>query len=141
MLNWETAPFTDVRTAALNVERQYRDKKRSVVKEVGVFYSQEAPVGPSPGRGCGRGRPNFRGGYQGNQKGPRVRVKNNYCYACGESGHWSNECPQNNKCYLCGDLGHWAKDCQNKVKSLPQSPTAPPIANFTVTNPFTGNKE
>ena len=44
MLNWETATFTDVRTATLNVERQYKDKKQSVIKGVGVFYSQEAPV-------------------------------------------------------------------------------------------------
>ena len=45
MLNWETATVSDVRAAALNVERRYRDKERSVVKEVGVFYSQEAVTG------------------------------------------------------------------------------------------------
>ena len=127
MLNWETDPFTDARTAALNVERQYKDKKRSAVKEVGVFYSQEAPVGPSPGRGRGRGRPKYRGGYQSNQqqKGPRIRANKNYCYACGDSGHWSNECPQDNKCCLCGGLGHRARDGQNTIQSSLQSPTAP----------------
>ena len=141
MLNWETAPFTDVRTAALNVERQYKDKKRSVVKEVGVFYSQERAVGLLPDRG--RGSFQRRGRYQSNQqqRGCTPLMRKDCCYLCGESGHWSKMCPMNNRCYVCGSLTHRARDCQNKHQNSSQPPTAPPMANFTVTNPFSGNKE
>ncbi|GAA5864271.1 hypothetical protein JCM3774_001276 [Rhodotorula dairenensis] len=79
------------------------------------------------GRGNDRDRPNTGGG------GP---APSGECFNCGESGHWSKDCPQgraggaynragrstsagagsggggaSGSCYKCGEDGHWAKDC------------------------------
>lgn len=51
------------------------------------------------------------------------KKKKESCYTCGETGHWSPDCPQKktretekktkdkNPCYKCGELGHWISEC------------------------------
>jgi len=39
------------------------------------------------------------------------------CHKCGESGHWSRECPKGGRssgggaCHKCGETGHFAREC------------------------------
>eukprot|EP00644_Phytophthora_capsici_P019163 jgi/Phyca11/133555/e_gw1.550.7.1 len=33
------------------------------------------------------------------------------CFHCGQSNHWSSQCPNEPRCYACSQRGHFARDC------------------------------
>jgi len=70
--------------------------------------------GKRGGRGRGRGK--------GRKSGPDATNRN--CYACGDKGHFSYNCPKKEKtqtteeglCHVCSKPGHKAQNCPKRVK-------------------------
>lgn len=73
-----------------------------------------------------------------------IRSSSSYdCFNCGQSDHWSSECPHpkkgsatpstsppNTNCYNCGETGHWISSCASPQKgsvtrSMPSTPSRP----------------
>ena len=67
----------------------------------------------------GRGGSTFRGRSRGGNRGGgsgRGEVKSENCFRCGDSDHWSRECPKKDSvCNWCGAVGHIEKTCYSKA--------------------------
>ena len=37
--------------------------------------------------------------------------KEGRCYLCGNTDHFSNNCPRRGKCFICNQTGHKKRDC------------------------------
>ena len=69
----------------------------------------------------GRGGNSFRGrGRAGANRGGRaIQVQSESCFRCGETDHWSKECPRKETvCSWCGIIGHIEKTCYNKANGV-----------------------
>ena len=65
----------------------------------------------------GRGGNSFRGrGRAGANRGGRaIQVQSESCFRCGETDHWSKECPKKEStCTWCGIVGHIERTCYSK---------------------------
>ena len=48
-------------------------------------------------------------------------MKSENCFRCGESDHWSRECPQKDTiCTWCAGVGHIEQTCYSKVNGAPR---------------------
>ena len=100
-----------------NIESQ--EKKREVQEEssgigAGVYYQS------ARGRGNFRGR-GRRGTFGGRGVGRGNEGKSENCFRCGESDHWSRECPQKDTiCTWCAGVGHIEQTCYSKVNGAPR---------------------
>ena len=100
-----------------NIESQ--EKKRAQQAEAsgmgaGVYYQSVR------GRGNFRGR-GRRGTFGGRGVGRGNEEKSENCFRCGESDHWSRECPQkDNVCTWCGGVGHIEQTCYSKANGAPR---------------------
>lgn len=84
----------------------------------------------SGGRGGGRAG-GFRGGRAGGsgsgagRSGVFKKLGDDNCYRCGESDHWSNECPKKGSvCGWCGGVGHLEVTCYSKESGVPRGSKA-----------------
>ena len=94
-------------------ETTQKRREQSAVMRGEVYFQ-------SRGRGGfvrGRGRGAARGGGSGSGSGGRGGdVKSENCFRCGESDHWSRECPKKDSiCTWCGAAGHIEKTCYSKA--------------------------
>ena len=100
-----------------NIESQ--EKKRELQEEssgmgAGVYYQS------ARGRGNFRGR-GRRGTFGGRGVGRGNEGKSENCFRCGESDHWSRECPQKDTiCTWCAGVGHIEQTCYSKVNGAPR---------------------
>ena len=78
-------------------------------------YFQSRGRGGTSYRGRGRGG-NRGGGIGGGSGGRGNEVKSEACFRCGDSDHWSRECPKKDSvCTWCGGTGHIEKTCYSKA--------------------------
>ena len=96
---------------------QIRRSTQSVSSRAESYYQTR---GRSSGFYRGRSRGGDQGGARGGNRGGSNRTssdpKSENCFRCGDSDHWSRECPKKDSvCTWCGALGHIEKTCYSKA--------------------------
>ena len=97
------------------------EKKRALQSEASgmlaeVYYQSARGRVNFRGRGRGRG-----GSYGGRGAARGSTEKSEGCFRCGESDHWSRECPQKESvCTWCGGVGHIERTCYSKINGAPR---------------------
>ena len=98
-------------------ETTQKRREQSSVMRGEVYFQSRGRGGSMRGRGRGAARVGGSGsGSCGGSCGRGADVKSENCFTCGESDHWSRECPKkNNICTWCRVAGHIEKTCYNKA--------------------------
>ena len=97
------------------------ERKRALQAEASgmlaeVYYQSSRGRGNFRGRGRGRG-----GSFGGRGTGRSNEEKSENCFRCGESDHWSRECPQKDSvCTWCAGVGHIELTCYSKANGAPR---------------------